>query len=199
MTQKHHQEEISGPLDLTEAAPLASECPRPKRARIHSPKAHKNWTQSEALEVLSFRPTITSLNVPKPTPLEHLDSSSLTDIHPSISERQRPSNSQNSSQQTLTNTQDRKEKEEWLIQFDSIQNKSEILKILTEHIGPNRSYSEKLNILKLYSLEQVLLYSYELKLINLFYWFISKELFKEIINNINEYVFRKKSTDFNHI
>ena len=39
MPQKHHQEEISGPLDTIEAAPLAKDLPRPKRARIQSRKA----------------------------------------------------------------------------------------------------------------------------------------------------------------
>ena len=112
MTQKHHQEKISGPLDLIEAAPLANECPRPKRARIQSRKARENRTQSEVSEVLSFRPVITSLNVPKPASLEHLDSFSSTDTHLSISKRQRPLNSQTSSQQTLNNIQDRKEKKE---------------------------------------------------------------------------------------
>ena len=56
MTQKHHQEEISGPNDTIEAAPLAKDCPRPKRARIQSRKAQENQVQSQSFKVLSQRP-----------------------------------------------------------------------------------------------------------------------------------------------
>jgi hypothetical protein len=42
MTQKHHQEEISGPLDTIEAAQLVEDLPKPKRARIQSQKAREN-------------------------------------------------------------------------------------------------------------------------------------------------------------
>jgi hypothetical protein len=57
MPQKHHQEEISGPLDTIEAASLARDLPRPKRARIQSRKARENRAQSQPFEVLSLRPT----------------------------------------------------------------------------------------------------------------------------------------------
>lgn len=42
MTQKHHQKEISGPLDTVKAVPVASDLPRPKRARIQIRKALEN-------------------------------------------------------------------------------------------------------------------------------------------------------------
>ncbi len=58
MTQKHHQEEISGPIDAIEAAPLIKDCSRPKRARIQSQKAQKNQAQSQLFEVLSFRSAV---------------------------------------------------------------------------------------------------------------------------------------------
>jgi hypothetical protein len=41
MTQKHHQEEISGPLDSIEAAKLFEDLPKPKRARIQTEKLEK--------------------------------------------------------------------------------------------------------------------------------------------------------------
>jgi hypothetical protein len=53
MTQKHHQEEISGPVDLTEAAELAKDLPRPKRARILSRKARENQAKISTFEVHS--------------------------------------------------------------------------------------------------------------------------------------------------
>ena len=55
MTQKHHQEEISGPNDTIEAAPLAKDCPRLKRTRIQSRKAQENQVQSQSFEVLSLQ------------------------------------------------------------------------------------------------------------------------------------------------
>ena len=42
MARKQHDEEISGPVDKTEAAPLAKDLSRPKRARILSRKALEN-------------------------------------------------------------------------------------------------------------------------------------------------------------
>ena len=46
MTQKHHQEEISGPIDAIEAAPLVKDYPRPKRARIQNQKTQENQAQN---------------------------------------------------------------------------------------------------------------------------------------------------------
>ena len=51
MVQKHHQEEISGPSDLIEEAPYASELPRPKRTCILSRKARENRDQSLTFKV----------------------------------------------------------------------------------------------------------------------------------------------------
>ena len=106
MTQKHHQEEISGPLDSIEAAPLAKDLPRPKRARIQSRKAQENQAQNSLFKVLSFRPVTPSVSLPKPT------SSSPNERRVSISKLRRFSNSQNSSQQVDIKLQDRKEGEE---------------------------------------------------------------------------------------
>ena len=154
MTQKHHQEEISGPLDTIEAAPLAKDLPRPKRARIQSRKAQENQAQSSLFEVLSFRPATPSVSVPKPT---LLDSSSPSERRVSISKLQRLSNSQNSSQQADTTPQDERERKEWQRQFESARTKPKKLKILVEHIGPRRSYPEKLNISIPYVLRRSLL------------------------------------------
>ena len=59
--QKHHQEEISGPLDTIKAAPLAKDLSRPKRARIQSRKARENQAQSQPVKVLSLRPALNSI------------------------------------------------------------------------------------------------------------------------------------------
>ena len=61
MTQKHHQEEISGANDTIEAAPLVKDCPRLKRARIQSRKAQENQVQSQLFEVLSLRLTTSTV------------------------------------------------------------------------------------------------------------------------------------------
>jgi hypothetical protein len=58
MTRKHHQEEISGPLDSIEAAQLLEDLPKPKRARIQSRKARENRAQTQQFEVFSLRPAI---------------------------------------------------------------------------------------------------------------------------------------------
>jgi hypothetical protein len=65
MTQKHHQEEISGPLDTIEAAQLLKDLPRPKRARIQSQKALENQAQNNQFEVLSLRAAIPSTSILK--------------------------------------------------------------------------------------------------------------------------------------
>ena len=112
MTQKHHQEEISGPNDSIEAAPLAKKCPRPKRTRIQSRKAQENQAQSQPFEVLSLRPaprTVPTSSEQKPVPNE---SSSSVGNDASQLKRQRPPNRQNSSQRADISTQYRKEKEE---------------------------------------------------------------------------------------
>ena len=106
MTQKHHQEEISGPIDAIEAAPLAKDCPRPKRARIQSRKAQENQAQSQFSEVLSLRPATRTV----PTSSDEYSSSIGNDA--SQSKRRRPPNRQNSSQGSGIHTQYRKEKEE---------------------------------------------------------------------------------------
>ena len=91
MTQKHHQEEISGPNDTIEAAPLAKDCPRPKRARIQSRKAQENQAQSQPFEVLSQRPVTCMV----PISSDEYSSSIGNDV--SRSKRQRPPIRQNSS------------------------------------------------------------------------------------------------------
>ena len=112
MTQKHHQEEISGANDTVEAVPLAKDCPRPKRARIQSRKAQENQVQSQLFGVLSLRPitsTVPTSSEQKPIPNEY--SSSIGNDTPPSKHRRSP-NRQNSSQSTVTSTQHRKEKEE---------------------------------------------------------------------------------------
>ena len=132
MTQKHHQEEISGPIDAIEAAPLAKDCPRPKRARIQSRKAQENQAQNQLSEVLSFRSATPA--VPTPTPSEQVSSEYLQSTGNDVSQpkRRRPLIRQNSSQEPDINIQDRKEKKEWQIQVESTQNKSKKLQILIE-------------------------------------------------------------------
>ena len=92
MTQKHHQEEISGPIDAIEAAPLAKDCPRPKRTRIQSRKAQENQVQSQFSKVLSLWPVTCTV----PTSSDEYSSSIENDT--SQSKRRRPLNRQNSSQ-----------------------------------------------------------------------------------------------------
>jgi hypothetical protein len=47
MVQKRHQEEISGPCDSIDSAPLAEDLPRPKRELKKSRKARENEAQSQ--------------------------------------------------------------------------------------------------------------------------------------------------------
>jgi hypothetical protein len=67
MVQKRHQEEISGPLDLIESAPLAKDLPRPKRIRVLSRKAQENGAQTEPSKVPSSQ-AATRATVPKTAP-----------------------------------------------------------------------------------------------------------------------------------
>jgi hypothetical protein len=97
MTQKHHQEEISGPLDTIEAAKSIVDLSKPKRARIQSRKARENRAQSQQFKVLSLRPTVVptvrSTSVPKPVPSDL----SSTDRNPDTTvKQQQPTSSQNS-------------------------------------------------------------------------------------------------------
>ena len=85
MTQKHHQEEISGPIDAIEAAPLAKDCPRPKRTRIQSRKVQENQAQSQLSEVLSFRPVTPAV----PTPNELVSSKYLQSTENDVSQLKR--------------------------------------------------------------------------------------------------------------
>ena len=97
MTQKHHQEKISGANDTIEAAPLAKDCPRPKRTRIQNRKAQENQVQSQLFGVLSLRsitPTVPTLNKQKSVLNEY--SSSIKNDTPQL-KRQRLLNRQNSS------------------------------------------------------------------------------------------------------
>ena len=106
MTQKHHQEEISGPNDTIEAAPLAKDCPRPKRTRIQSRKAQENQVQSQSFEILSLQPATHMI------PILSNEYSSSIGNDASRSKRQRPPIRQNSSQRTNIHIQYRKEKKE---------------------------------------------------------------------------------------
>ncbi|ERF72396.1 hypothetical protein EPUS_07558 [Endocarpon pusillum Z07020] len=196
MTQKHHQEEISGPIDAIEAAPLAKDCPRPKRARIQSRKARENQTQSQLSQVLSLRP-ITSTSEQKP--ISNREDSSSAGNNASQSKQRHQLLRQNSSQRSIINTQHKKEKEEWQIQVESTQNKSEKLKILAEQIGPSRPYPEKLNVPIPSASGQLKLRAHELKPIDLFYRFIPKELFMDIAEHTNEYAFEERSQEFDQI
>ena len=95
MTQKHHQEKISGPIDTIEPAPLAKDCPRPKRARIQSRKAQENQAQNQLFEVLSFRPA--SPAVPTPSEQKPEERSLSIGNNVSQSKQRRPPIRQNSS------------------------------------------------------------------------------------------------------
>ena len=77
MTQKHHQEEISGANDTIEAVPLAKDCPRPKRTRIQNRKTQENQVQSQLFGVLSLRSitsTVPTSNEQKSIPNEYSSS-----------------------------------------------------------------------------------------------------------------------------
>ena len=186
MTQKHHQEEISGPLDTIEAAPLAKDLPRPKRTRIQSWKARENQAQNPPFEVLSLEsPTAAAQST-------HDNSSILSFSYSNEKPRQLPS-SQNSSKRVDTNSQSREKKEEWQYQVESTRNKSEKLQILREVIGPPRLYSQKLNVPKPSAPGRVLLPPHKCTPIDLFHRFIPKELFTQIAEHTNEYAFNEQS------
>ena len=121
---KTDQEEISGSVDLTKAALLAKELPRPKRTQILSRKAIENRAQNQPTQVPSSPPA---------------------GIDPSTKQRQ-PPKAQNSSKRKREDTEDREKEKEWERQYKSTQKKADKLKILLEHIGPVRSYPEKLNV-----------------------------------------------------
>lgn len=179
MTQKHHQEEISGPLDTIEAAVSAIDLPRPKRARIQSRKVRENSCQSEISEVPALR-----RSYPPPSP------------SPSLSSRPRPTNSQNSSQSVDRRTAERRQKEEWQIQFESARNKPDKLKILREHIGPPRPYPEKLNVPTPSDPGRSLLRPSQYKPLSLFNRFIPQDLFPGIAEHTNQYAFEKETAEF---
>ena len=182
MTQKHHQEEISGPLDTVKAASLAENLPRPKRARIQSRKVLKNQEQK-------FSPKVQ----PKPTPSQ----SSTADRNRTFkSKRQQPSTSQNSSQRKGKQIAKKKEKKEWEIQFKSIRNKSQKLNILRNVIGPPRPYPERLKVPTPSKPGRPLLRAYKYKPSDLFHRFIPKGLFAEITRNTNKYAKQQRANDF---
>jgi Transposase IS4 len=198
MTQKHHQEEISGPLDSIEAAQLFEDLPKPKRARIQSRKARENRAQTQQFEVLSLRPaivpTVQSTSVPKPAPS---DSSSRDGKVTSTTERRQLSNSQNSSKRINTKTQNTKKKAEWEVQLESARNRAERLDILRRVIGPNRPYPEKLNVPQPSEPGRSLLQTHEYRPLELFHRFIPKELFTDIATHTNDYAFEQRFKDFN--
>jgi len=175
MTQKHHQEEISGPLDTTEAASLASDLPRPKRARIRSRKVLENRAQSQQFEILPLRP-----QNPSPSP----------------SRLRKPSNSQNSSQQAGNIRVNKQEKEDWQILFESTRNKPKKLQILREHIGPNKPYPEKLNIPTPPAPGRSLLRPHQYRPLDLFHRFIPLELFPGIAEHTNQYADEERGKEF---
>ena len=78
IVQKRHQEQISGPLDTVEAAPLAKDLPPPtKRFKFESQKARENRAQSELSQVLfrgrSIKNTTSKI---KSSPARGIDTSS---------------------------------------------------------------------------------------------------------------------------
>jgi hypothetical protein len=145
MARKQHDEEISGPVDLTRAAPLAKDLPRSKRARILSRKALENRVQNQVAQVPSSARTTPLVPIPTAasTPAQ---SSSTAGIDTSTSEQRQPPQSQNSSKRKRENQQNTEKKEEWERQYKSTQKKADKLRILLEHIGPVRPYPEKLKI-----------------------------------------------------
>ena len=190
MTQKHHQEEISGPLDTIEAAPLAKDLPRPKRARIQSRKARENQAQNQPFEVLSSESTAAAAQS------THVQNSPILSSSHSNEKLRQLSSSQNSSKRVNTNSQSREKKEEWQYQVESTRNKSEKLQILREVIGPPRLYSQKLNVPKPSAPGRVLLPPHKCMPIDLIYRFIPKELFTQIAEHTNEYTFDEQSKEF---
>ena len=58
MARKQHDEEMSGPVDLTQAATLAKDLLRPKRARILGRKALENRVQNQSTQVPCLPPAI---------------------------------------------------------------------------------------------------------------------------------------------
>ena len=55
MTQKHHQEKISGSNDIIKVVSLVKDCFRFKRTRIQNRKAQENQVQSQSFKVLFLR------------------------------------------------------------------------------------------------------------------------------------------------
>ena len=107
MTQKHHQEEISGPLDTIEAVPLAKDLPRSRRARIQSRKVRENQAQNQLFKVLfleSSTTVTTSIHVQNSSILDSLQSSETYEKQWQLL------NSQNSSKRSNTNLQRKKKR-----------------------------------------------------------------------------------------
>ena len=178
MVQKRHQEEISGPLDTIEAAPLAKDLPRPKRARIESRKALENRAQTAETEVLPLRAA------PQSIPFE-------SGISIPLSAQNKPLLDQTSSSNRQKRPSTREKKEEWQIRIESTRNKAEKLKILSKVIGPPQLFPEKLKVPtpsdpgqpfpnKLYDQS-----NYDP--LSLFHRFIPSELFPEIADYTNQY------------
>ncbi|KAF7508216.1 hypothetical protein GJ744_009513 [Endocarpon pusillum] len=171
MVQKHHQEEISGPLDTIEAAPLAKDLPYPKRARIESRKALENRAQTVELEVPSRSVT---------PQLVHPKSSGEGNHTPSPVQNQ-PLFNQKSSFNRLKKLLKREKKAEWQTKIESTRNKAEKLKILSEIIGPVRSFPERLKS------------NYDP--LSLFHRFIPSELFEEIAEHTNQYARQERAKE----
>jgi hypothetical protein len=111
MVQKRHQEEISGPLDLIESAPLAKDLPRPKRIRLLSRKAQENSAQNEPSEVSSSRAATRVKTAPS-------DPSLINGVGTSASDQQQLPFHKKGFKQTRKKAGDIGTKEEWQKQFE---------------------------------------------------------------------------------
>jgi hypothetical protein len=188
MARKQHQEEISGPVDLTQAAPLAKDLARPKRARILSRKALENRVQNQSTQVSSSAPAVPTVPIPTTAKSAPVDDSSPAGIDTSTSKQRPPPKAQNSSKRKRENGRDSEKEEEWERQYKSTQKKADKLKILLEHIGPVRPYPEKLKIpTPIDHGRPFPRIPFVFDPLELFHRFIPQKRFDTIARNTNEY------------
>lgn len=169
MVQKRHQEEISGPQDTIRSAPFASELPRPKRSRRKTRKATENEAQrSEA-------------TVP-PTPPSQIG---INDTNPSNSDANRH---QEEEIPELSDSYEKEDTVKWYEDFQRAKTKPEKLKILLQHIGPQKPFPQKLDISETLQSNSIPFprRPFVFNPLKLFHLFIPRWTFKIIAGNTNK-------------
>jgi Transposase IS4 len=180
MVQKHHQEEISGPSDSIDYAPLAADLPRPKREIKKSRKARENEAQSQ----LPFVPSSTQ-TTRQATPTN--PSSSAVGINTSSPWQERLPKRQKRADRSEQITAQSQKDPKWLTEFKNTRKKVEKLQILAEHIGSVQSFPKKLNVLNPSTLGRPLAGIRFTNPLALFHRFFPKELFATIAKHTNQY------------